>query len=727
MKKIILIALLFSSLINYSQNKIAQTVKELENIKTNFKTVSVLSISNNISNVEITKVVDNATLATLKLQSISEIIANKYENIELEIPYQNQIISVLLYKVNPFAEGFQVDTDKNKNISYEKGVYYRGIINDDFNSIASFNFFNGEFNGVISNNELGNIVVGKLVKNNNTLDYIVYSDAKMKMLNPFECHVKEDTQVIPNNSETNRGIQSIRCVSMYFEVDYNLFLNNGSSTTTTTNWMTSVFNNVQALYANDGITVSLSTIFIWSTQDPYEGVGTSSSAYLNAFRATRPVFNGDVGQLVGVDAGGLGGVARAINGLCTQNNYCYSDVNFAYSTVPVYSWTISVLTHEFGHLLGSRHTHGCYWNGNNTTIDGCGQQAGYTEGSCPIGPIPSNIEKGTIMSYCHLINGVGINFSNGFGPQPAQAILSAVNNGTCLSTNCLAICSNTISLINTTNITPTSVTITWVDNNASQSNWEIAVTPFASTNIVWNPVSTNSYSLNGLTANSFYKVRVRPYCGPNVTPITRELVFVTSVTDFCANTQFTDSGGTTGTYSDNEYWIRTMIPSNPGLKIKVTFTNFSLQLNRDYLYIYSGPDDTYGDLTFGGLTGTTNPGSFTSLNFEGSLTFKFYSDQSVVSSGWNATISCTGTLGDQNNDYIDFSYFPNPTTGNVSISSKSEINEVEIYSVTGQILYKKSINNKNTAVDISSFAAGTYFFKLKLEDDKEANFKVLKK
>jgi len=38
------------------------------------------------------------------------------------------------------AEGFHVDTDKGKNISYEKGLYYRGIIKGDSKSVAAFNF-----------------------------------------------------------------------------------------------------------------------------------------------------------------------------------------------------------------------------------------------------------------------------------------------------------------------------------------------------------------------------------------------------------------------------------------------------------------------------------------------------------------------------------------------------------------------------------------------------------
>ena len=61
-----------------------------------------------------------------------------------------------------------------KNIPYQKGVYYRGIIKGDVTSIATFNFFKGECNGLFSNNEYGNIVIGKLKNSNNLKDYIIY-------------------------------------------------------------------------------------------------------------------------------------------------------------------------------------------------------------------------------------------------------------------------------------------------------------------------------------------------------------------------------------------------------------------------------------------------------------------------------------------------------------------------------------------------------------------------
>ena len=723
MKKHLLLTALFSLTNLLAQNKVAEKVLELQSLKANFRPISVLSPTQNVTDKEVNKVVDGVTLAAINFEKINEIVANQYGTIELEIPYQNQNIAVLLYKVNPFAEGFHVDTDKGKSINYQKGVYYRGTIKGQTNSVSAFNFFNGEFNGIISNSALGNIVVGKLDKANNQTDYIVYSDAKMKVLNDFDCHTKDGGNSTQSNGNTNRNVTSDRCVAFYFEIDNNLYQSNGSNTTTTTNWMTSVFNNVQTLYNNDGISVGLKSIYIWTDPDPYEGVGTSSGAYLNAFNQNTPVFDGDVGQLIGIDPGGLGGVAVSINGLCSQNNYSYSDVNFSYATVPTYSWTVQVITHEFGHLLGSRHTHACVWNGNNTSIDGCGTQAGYSEGSCALGPIPSSTDKGTIMSYCHLISGVGISLSNGFGPQPATAILNAVNNSTCLSFDCLTSCPNTITEVATTAVTSTSVSFTWTDLGTT-SSWQVAVTPFSSSSIVWNTVTTNSFSATGLNQNTYYKIRVRPLCD-GFEPASREKIFATNATNFCASVLFTDTGGIAANYTDMESWVRTMTPYNSGLKLRVTFSNFNLETNYDYLYIYNGPDEFSAPLTPNGLTGTTNPGMYNSTSFDGSLTFKFYSDQGVVAAGWNATITCTGTLGEESNNFLDYSYYPNPTTGNVSITSKDAITEVAVYNVQGQLLFNQKMNELSTNVDLSQFATGTYFFKLRI-NDREANFKILK-
>jgi hypothetical protein len=146
---------------------------------------------------------------------------------------------------------------------------------------------------------------------------------------------------------------------------------------------------------------------------------------LNQFTAYRQGFNGDIAQLLSYKASG--GIAY-VNTLCNGNpdyRMSFASIGSSFNTVPTYSWTVMVCTHEFGHLLGSNHTHACAWNGNNTAIDGCYT----TEGSCSQPPIPSN--GGTIMSYCHLTS-AGINFTQGFGTQPGNVIRNKVTNASCL-------------------------------------------------------------------------------------------------------------------------------------------------------------------------------------------------------------------------------------------------------------------------------------------------------
>ncbi len=730
MKKIFTIVLSFVFAASFAQHEVAKKVQELEKQQTLFKQFSVLNVVQNSAEYHLEKVVSNATIATIKKNVVTDIVAHNYQNIELTIPYNNKLLTVDLYKVNLVAEGFHVDTDKQKNIVYQKGVYYRGIVKGDYASVVSFNFFNNELNGVISSPELTNVVIGKLDKKNNTTDYIIYADTNLKKANSFQCSFKDDESRSANTKQSaNKSTTSTRCVTMYFEIDYTLYQDNNNSTTETTNWITSVFNNVQTLYANDGISVAIKSLYIWTTLDPYEGVGTSSTDYLYKFNEVRPVFDGDVGQLVGIEPIGLGGVAIGINGLCSQDNFSYAEASFSFETVPTYSWTIEVITHEFGHLLGSPHTHACVWNGNNTAIDNCGPYAlgANAEGaSCMTTPatLPSATTLGTIMSYCHLVSGLGINFSNGFGPQPAAIILNAVNNGTCLSTDCINTCINSVASVSINSVATTTATINWIDSGTTFTSWQVTVYPFGSTAATWTTVTSTSYLATGLSPNTYYIVEVRPNCSFGLISGSRKILFVTSA-DFCSGLVYADSGGVTNNYTDQETVIRTIIPNVANNNIVLTFSEFSFEQDYDFLSVFNG--NTTAATLLGKYTGTTIPGPFTSTAADGSLTVKYTSDQFLNFSGFVANISCTPNLSVNNyNGYIDFSYSPNPTNGKVMITSKTPIAEVLVYTVTGQLLYDSKLNDLNTYVDITSYAVGTYFFKLKFDGDKEANFKVMR-
>jgi len=724
MKKNIFTALFcFLSVLAFSQQKIAADIKNLEANSAQFLSYSLFN-KVNTSSEEVSKILKDATYLNLDSQKLQTIYNAKSDCIDLEIPYKNELKIVRLYKTNPLHQTFSVDTDKQKNIPVETGLFYRGIVKDDYESLVTFSLFRNQCYGIISQNNTGNIVVGQLKQNSNTNSYVAYSDSEMKVFDNFECHTEDTATNVSSTELTNKNNLTTRCVTVYFEVDYDLYVDNGSNTTTTTNWLTAMFNQVKTLYNNDGIDVALKSMFIWTDLDPYDGVGSSSSDYLYAFNGYRPVFNGDVGQLIGKDAGGLGGVAVNINGLCTTNNFSYSDLNgISYNNVPTYSWNVQVITHELGHLFGSPHTHACRWNGNNTAIDNCAPYAlgnTWEGGTCMTTPATLPSGGGSIMSYCHLVSSVGINFNNGFGAQPRTRIQNAINAGTCLSTDCINTCINTVTAMQMNSSDSSATTFSWVDT--VNTTWQVAVYPYGSTPSSWTTVTTNSYTATGLTADTYYVAAIRPVC-PSGLDIVGAQTFFATPGDFCSGMQIYDIGGSFSNYEDMQNVIRVLIPNLPNKLIKITFTEFDFELDYDYLYVYNG--NSIGAPIVGAYTGDTIPAPITSSAADGSLTIQYISDPYLNFSGYAATVSCEQNLSTENNTLIDFTYYPNPSNDKVTINSKNEFNNLRIYSVTGQLLYSDKNEASTTTVDISQFASGVYFFKLQF-GSKEVDFKILK-
>jgi hypothetical protein len=129
----------------------------------------------------------------------------------------------------------------------------------------------------------------------------------------------------------------------------------------------------------------------------------------------------------------------------------------------------------------------------------------------------------------------------------------------------------------------------------------------------------------------------------------------------CSGTSY-DNGGAGGNYAANVNNIyRTFCPNTAGNCLRATFTSFSMNDTYflcfgpnsccDYLQILNGPAQNSTALY---SNCTSSPGTITSTDASGCLTFRFVSDGSVQLAGWAATLSCVacggGPLGNTNAD-----------------------------------------------------------------------------
>jgi Metallo-peptidase family M12/Secretion system C-terminal sorting domain/CUB domain/Fibronectin type III domain len=718
MKRFLLVVALLCATVFYGQHNVSRHVSDLVKANTFFAPYAPFTVSGNTNKGNSQKAVANATYATFNPAVAREVVKLKPEAIALSVPYNGTVLTLQLYRVNILANGFNATTSKGENVEYAGGAYYRGIIAGDENSLVSFNFFNKEVNGIISGSQYNNLVVGRLHTNGNFNDYIIYSDAKLNLNTTFSCGVTDTGALQPqHNFGKTMQTQSEKCVTVYFEIDYDIYVTLNSSVELVNNWLSSVFNNAQTLFDNDGVTVAIKSVFVWTEQDPY--VGEDSSDYLFQFYQLRPFFDGDVGQLLGLDPIGKGGVAITIEGICSDLNVSYGNIFIEYEDVPVYSNTVEVITHELGHLFGSPHTHGCYWNGNDTAIDGCGTMAGYVEGDCETGPLPYDT-GGTIMSYCHLIDGVGTNFTNGFGPQPLDRILSHIDASSCLSSDCVNTCINAVVGFDVSQTTQTTITVSWTDAGTATA-WQVGYGTVNGTITNWQDVFEPTFTIEGLQPDTYYKFAVRPLCAEGQTAPSRQVIVATAA-DWCSGITFRDTGGNNN-YANSQYLVRTIKPEFPANQtLTVTFNSFETEEDYDFMYVYDGPNTNAPLL--GVFDGTDIPGPFTSTAEDGSLTFEFMSDEYLNEAGWNATVSCI--LGLESNSFTNLRYYPNPTNGTVNITAQEGITGLMVYNVTGQLLLDKTIDSTTqTTADISAFANGVYFFKV-TNGTKQSTFRVVK-
>lgn len=725
MKKLsFMFLLLCSGLVFGQMQAVSQKVQNLNMMNQQFSKYELFTKDEAVSKTS--KFLTSATDVTvLKIDNntLSKVVSEAPEYLTLSVPYLNEVLNVQMYKQEILTDSFYATDEFGNFVDYTPGQYYRGIVEGDYNSLVAISFFENDVMGVISTLEKGNVVLGK---STDGFDYVTYSDVNLLGENPFVCGVDD----MEYNQELMEDInfdpysafnapETTNCVRIYYELTQKIWNNRGRDWNTVLNWITGVHNNVETLYDNDNINISMSQVKVWTFADPYSG---SYSDNLSKFQSAGNDFDGDIGHLISTPA--TTSVAY-LDSLCGGNNHAYSAISMVYQEVPAYSWTISTIAHEMGHSMGSPHTHACAWNGNNTAIDGCGPAGGSNEG-CN-GPIPP--EGGTIMSYCHLVS-VGTNLALGFGPQPGQLIRNNVDAKACLSSDCgtTDYCGFTIQGI--TSVSLDSDTVQISINDSSADTWVYQVVPYGQPVDAdgWTTTTSDTFTVSsaGLTPFEYYEVHIVNKCDNGSLGGAKKALVLFG--DYCDGTLFTDTGGTSGNYGNNEYLVKTFYPSSSNGAVILNISNARIQPGSDYLYIHNGnsPDAPLFD---GGTISVPNVSnlSFTSTASDGTITVVFISDGGGTFGGWSATLDCDSLGVADLNSMDEISIYPNPASDFVNISSSNtKIDSVVITDASGRVVMTNKMDALSGKVNIAHLPKGVYMVSL-TADGKTVTKKIIKR
>ena len=202
-----------------------------------------------------------------------------------------------------------------------------------------------------------------------------------------------------------------KCISIYLEVDNDIYESKGEQTA---GFATAIFAQTQQLAKEIGVNLTLGSLVI---NDKAQQFSCSSSfGCLEDFRKARKGIDEDYGLLISYEAsGGVSYVDVLAN---DTYKFGFASIDRTYKTVPDYSWSVLVFTHELFHGVGASHTQACiYGPRGNQAIDNCVD----SEGGCNH---LYNNPKGTIMSYCHLNRGSEMKFH----PEVVDDILQAIAN-----------------------------------------------------------------------------------------------------------------------------------------------------------------------------------------------------------------------------------------------------------------------------------------------------------
>lgn len=142
-----------------------------------------------------------------------------------------------------------------------------------------------------------------------------------------------------------------------------------------------------------------------------------------------------------------------------------------------------------------------------------------------------------------------------------------------------------------------------------------------------------------------------------------------------------------------------------------------------YLYGYGTTDEIPTDIE------STTDLIITLAELEPNTTYYFYIQSlcGPLMGEWTSIPFTTEeeTNGLTDNQFSGFRYYPNPVSNVLTLNNTSDIDSVEMYNITGQLVFQKDINSPEAQINVSQLTTGVYF--LTVHSGNEAKkIKVIK-
>lgn len=320
-------------------------------------------------------------------------------------------------------------------------VSYLGTVNGDSLTRVTLHYSEGDIAGFVQHSSGQRTVIGRdfsLTRTAFETPHVIADEAVLFNSDPLASFICGNEEIpvdadaaarkasIPSVRKTVEGVQAeyLRTFKMAMvlreDID-SIMKRRGQTDEEIAQYFIKVAASIAQAYAqelNVYLTISYFEKFTTAKKSGYINDGRSPSGLLNEFSRDWSTRKGSVDRTVAHlyttirPSGGsfVGGVAY-LDGLCDKNRGGGYGVSTMYLTTPNipgspdgangFVWDVFVSAHEMGHNIGAYHTHSCYWS---PPIDTCVLQSDGTD-ACLNDPSKRKVIDGTIMSYCHLLNG----------------------------------------------------------------------------------------------------------------------------------------------------------------------------------------------------------------------------------------------------------------------------------------------------------------------------------